>query len=227
LTLSLHDEHPDFWVFSKPSGISVNDNHNSSGFIALQKHALSVSQIHPVHRLDEGTSGLLLAAKHTEANRLLSIEFQNQRVEKVYVAVVRANPGTSPNKKQGWITGDMKPQRGGSWKLMRSRGNPATTYFQTESIGDRYRIALLAPKTGRTHQLRVAMKANATPIVGDERYGGEKADRLYLHACYLAFSYGEAAFQFTLPPEQKGLFAHIDQADFGARLAHFLHTSKR
>jgi len=223
---NIHTELDDLWVFTKPVNVSVNDEKNKAGFISQQKQLLGVDQIHPVHRLDSATSGLLLAAKHSEANRVFSRAFQNQEVEKVYIAIVRTKSGGQAKKKQGWIVGDMKPSRDGSWKLLRSQDNPARTYFVSESLGDRYRLALLYPITGKTHQLRVAMKANATPIVGDERYGGEQAERLYLHACYLGFSYQGSPHQYVLIPEMKGLFSKLEQKQLVARVEQFLNSVK-
>ena len=193
-------ETDDFWVFDKPAGLSVNDSEAGPGFISIQKQELGVRHIHPVHRLDAETSGLLLAAKNRAANKVLSKAFQERTMEKVYLAMIRARQGAKLKRKQGWVIGDMKPARNGAWMLLRTKENPAVTYFETASLGERYRLAILSPKTGKTHQLRVALKSNGTPIVGDRRYGGEEADRLYLHAYQLGFHFNGQRYVYRVAP---------------------------
>ena len=203
------EETDEFWVFNKPAGISVNDSESSTGYISLLKEALGVERIHPVHRLDKGTSGLLLAAKTPNANKLLSRAFLEGNVRKIYVAVVHSKIGQKPKKKQGWITGDMKPIRNGSWMLLRSKNNPAVTYFKMASLGERYRLVVLSLSTGKTHQIRVAMKSNSTPIIGDRRYGGEEADRMHLHAFELGFEMKGREFHYRLAPTSGEYFSEI------------------
>lgn len=199
-------ETPAFWVLDKPEGIAINDEGDSLGFISEFKAALGVAA-HPVHRLDKDTSGLLLVAKHAESNRVLSHAFQLQQVEKRYIAVVSSKGGAKPKKKQGWIKGDMEKSRNGSWKLCGRNNNPAITYFDSFSLGERRRLCVLQPKTGKTHQLRVAMKSLSMPIVGDTRYGGETSDRMYLHAAGLCFEYEGQEHRYCLAPRSGALFS--------------------
>lgn len=222
----VYAETEDFWVFNKPCGISVNDSDQNPGFISQQKSALGVELMHPVHRLDADTSGLLLVAKHAESNKALSNAFQKKEVEKTYLAIIRSKSGGKVTKKQGWIIGDMKPSRNGSWMLLRSKANPAITYFKTVSLGDRYRFAMLSPKTGKTHQLRVALKANGTPILGDKRYGGEQADRLYLHAYALTFHYSGKEYRYQLKPDLSEHFSEDVLDTIESDLAMFLSSQR-
>ena len=87
----------------------------------------------------------------------------------------------------------MGKARNGSYRLLRTLDNPAITRFWSRldtSFGER--LFLLKPHTGKTHQLRVAMKSLGAPIFGDTRYGGDEADRTYLHAWALEFNDGQA-----------------------------------
>lgn len=94
----------------------------------------------------------------------------------------------------------MERTRDGNWKLLRSRENPAITRFSSRSISSNLRLFILKPQTGRTHQLRVMMKALGSPIIGDERYGGTPAERGYLHALQLAFDWrGENIVVHNMP----------------------------
>jgi len=91
-----------------------------------------------------------------------------------------------------------------------SRENPAITQFFSSAAQPGQRLFLLKPKTGKTHQLRVALKSIGAPIAGDTLYGGddklEKFDRTYLHAYALEFTFGGQRQQFVSMPTQGDLF---------------------
>ncbi len=78
-----------------------------------------------MHRLDKGTSGLLLLAKSSEAAAKLAELFQNQQIQKFYLALT----DQKPKKKQGWVKGDMVQARRSAWKLTGTLSNPAVSYF--------------------------------------------------------------------------------------------------
>ena len=172
------------WIaLNKPSGASIHSENNITGFIANTERQLD-QKLWPVHRLDKVTSGILLVATSAEAAAHLSAQFADRTVGKYYLAV----SARKPIKKQGWIKGDMEKARNGCWKLARTLTNPAITQFVSHyNDSEKTRFYLLKPSTGKTHQLRVAMKSISAPIHGDTRYGGTDADRAYLHAYYLSF----------------------------------------
>jgi len=172
--------HPDWVVLYKPEGYSVQA-------LAAQ-YAPHFPAFHPVHRLDKETSGLWLIALTSEANKRLSPMFAEKTVQKHYLAVLEQK---KLKKKQGWVKGDMSPSRRKAWRLLKTMDNPAITQFFTQHLAhpDKagLRLAYLLPKTGKTHQLRVAMKANGSGIVGDDIYAALPAERLHLHAYRLQF----------------------------------------
>lgn len=153
-------------------------------------------RLYSVHRLDRVTSGLLMVAKSREAAQVLSQMLRDKRVCKYYVALA----ASKPLKKMGTIKGDMERSRRGQWMLTRGVENPAVTTFVSEALeaeGERrLRAFLLRPLTGRTHQLRVAMKALGAPVLGDPLYAkGASAGevRAYLHAAAVRLPTGCAA----------------------------------
>ncbi|WP_045859581.1 TIGR01621 family pseudouridine synthase [Teredinibacter purpureus] len=194
-------EQDTFIVVDKPIGLSVHGYPESvegeGNLTSRIREQFNDQALFPCHRLDRVTSGLLLFAKGKQANSDLSQLFQNKQIQKTYVAL----SSKKPSKKQGMIKGDMKTSRGGDWILRRTMQNPAITQFFSYGLGNSKRLFVLKPHTGKTHQLRVAMKSLGTPIVGDERYGGEKADRCYLHAQHLSFSLNGQPYTFTSEPE--------------------------
>lgn len=176
------DEH--VYVVNKAPGIGFHREGDVPGIMDMLREDLGDDALWPVHRLDRMTSGLLVVARSAEVASQLAAAFMGHQVEKYYLAVAAGKP----KKKQGLIKGDMVKGRGGAWRLQLSQENPAVTQFFCFSLSPGYRLYVLRPRTGKTHQLRVAMKSLSTPILGDELYGGEPADRGYLHAYSLSFT---------------------------------------
>lgn len=191
----------DFIVVNKGPGIGMHDEAGEPGLVNLVRADTGL-ELYPVHRLDKMTSGLVLLARTPEANRALSMAFAERRVSKQYLAL----SDRKPKKKQGWVKGDMQKGRGGSWMLARTLDNPAISWFDSVAVREGLRLYRIKPQTGKTHQIRVAMKSIGAPILGDERYGGTAADRGYLHAWRLSFSLADEAFDFVSPPEAGSLF---------------------
>jgi tRNA pseudouridine32 synthase/23S rRNA pseudouridine746 synthase len=201
MTLKLVFDHADFLVLDKPSGISFHSEFEP-GVVALAEAQFGL-KLYAVHRLDKGTSGLLLLAKSSEAAAKLSELFQNQQIQKFYLALT----DQKPKKKQGWVKGDMVQARRSAWKLTSTLANPAVSYFVSAFYAVEGRRAFLVkPFTGKTHQVRVALKSVSAAILGDELYQGSAADRLCLHAYALYFSCGATQLKLVLPPS--------DGADF-------------
>ncbi len=175
------------------------------GLIAHLKKDLCCDNIFPVHRLDKVTSGLLICAKTSAAASELSQLFQQRKIEKYYLAI----SDLKPKKKQGAIVGDMEKGRRGAWKLCHTKANPAITQFFSYHLGAGKRLFLLKPKTGKTHQLRVALKSLGSPIIGDRLYAHPQVLPLgiYLHAYSLSFTYQNTDYQYTVEPSDWGLEA--------------------
>ncbi|MBJ7537693.1 TIGR01621 family pseudouridine synthase [Marinomonas sp. C1424] len=195
----------DFWVIRKSPGMSFHADSDELG--VMQSLALSYPQqrFFPVHRLDKMTSGLLVVACHAKAAAQFGVLFERHEVEKRYLAL----SNRKPKKKQGTIKGGMKPSRRGQWMLTKNAENFAVTQFFSSSFQG-FRVFLLRPLTGKTHQIRVALKSLGAPIFGDVRYGGDRADRGYLHAYALQFDWqGEAKRFIDLPFEGECFSAEL------------------
>lgn len=197
--------HADFLLVDKPAGLSF---HSEQGEGLVARVAREQGEpLYPVHRLDKETSGLLLLARSSTAAATLSALFASQQIDKFYLALSVGKPA----QKQGWVKGDMQPARGGSYKLLKTMQDPAVSYFISAGLSDvalpvGSRLFLVKPWTGRTHQIRVALKSMSAAIAGDSRYGGVSADRMYLHAYALRFYYQQQLVQIVLPPEQGAWF---------------------
>lgn len=195
--------HPDFLVTLKPAGVSFHTEGEVPGYVALVKALTGEPGLHPVHRLDRITSGLVIFARHADAAREFGRMFEAGEVAKCYLALSDHKPA----KKQGWVKGAMLKARAGCWRLAREGELRCATQFFSFSAADGLRLFVLRPLTGRTHQLRVALKSLGAPILGDARYGGSPADRGYLHAYALRFTWQDVCYDFVERPVEGALFA--------------------
>lgn len=197
--------HPDFILINKHPDVSV---HKDDGDVMLTQEVARASgdeHLYLVHRLDKMTSGLLLLARNQQAASELSQLFANREVEKFYLAI----GSKKPKKKQGLVKGDMERSRRASWKLVASQDNPAVTQFFSLAGEPGERLFLCKPHTGKTHQIRVALKSVGSPIEGDPIYNpSSDADRGYLHAFAIKFIYAGEEYSFVCNPND-----HIDMGD--------------
>lgn len=205
-------QHQDFIIINKPYNLSVHRDDNQHSLMDIVAEQVSLPQLWLVHRLDKATSGLLILAKHALAAAQLGQLFAEHKIEKHYIAL----SASKPKKKQGLIIGDMVKTRNGNWKLSHQRNNPAITRFYSYGCENGLRLFHLLPQTGKTHQLRVAMKSLGSPILGDHRYGStlsEAIDRTYLHAYALKFNYQNQPILIQHFPEEGKYFKQSDIVD--------------
>jgi len=185
-------------VLNKPSGIAVHGGSGiSHGVIELLRHARpDLKELALAHRIDRETSGCLVMAKRRSALRQLHERFREGTVEKNYLALVVGN----------WQLGEqlidaplhVQNRKNGERYVVVSgkHGKPAQTRVSLSRNYGKYSLLLCAPLTGRTHQIRVHLDHTEHPILGDERYGDDDANRkakkfglkrLFLHAQSIAF----------------------------------------
>ncbi|MCG6402788.1 TIGR01621 family pseudouridine synthase [Vibrio fluvialis] len=192
--------HTDFLLINKHPNVSVHKDDDDTMLLQEVAKQSGDAQLYLVHRLDKMTSGILLLARHAQAASELSKAFAERQVEKFYLAL----GSKKPKKKQGLISGDMERSRRASWKLLASQTNPAVTQFFSLAAEPGERLFLCKPYTGKTHQIRVALKSIGSGIVGDPIYNaGNQADRGYLHAFALRFPYAGETYQWLCDPRHQ------------------------
>lgn len=151
-----------------------------------------------VHRLDRGTSGVMICAKNPDTLAFFQKQFSSRKVKKNYVALIIGE--INPPEAIIDIPIERNPKDPKRFKAS-SNGKPAKTSYKTVRSfvkkGTQFNLLELMPKTGRTHQLRVHLAYMKHPIVGDDFYDGAKADRLYLHA---------RSLEITLPGGERRVF---------------------
>lgn len=210
IEILLEDE--DLFAVNKPAGVlTVQGRHGGRPLREMIAKLAGIDQtLLLVHRLDRGTSGVLLFAKTTQAQRHLSLQFQHRTVEKEYLAIVR---GTT-DEDGGLIEALLAPHSRVTGKMIvkERKGKASRTRWRVEErFGDCATLVRCWPLTGRQHQIRVHLAHIGFPLLVDKLYGRTEAfylssmkpgyrpntrrderpliDRLTLHAEVLVFDH--------------------------------------
>ena len=174
-------------VINKPSGLAVQGGTNTSKHVDGMLEALKFENNEKpklVHRIDKETSGILVLARNRKSADELTKAFREKKINKTYLALVRG----CPEPREGIIEYNLK--KVGEKMEVVDDGQKALTQIKVlDNVGKKFALVEAHPLTGRTHQIRVHLEAIGTPIVGDDKYFGEKREhfqqiqnKLYLHA---------------------------------------------
>ena len=195
----VHDD-DDLVVIDKPVGVAAHpaagwDGPTVLGALAGAGFRISTSgaaeRAGIVHRLDVGTSGLMVVAKSERAYTELKRQFHDREVDKIYHAVVQGHPDPF----SGTIDAPIGRHPSSSWKFaITADGKPSVTHYETLEAMRSATLLEVHLETGRTHQIRVHMAAQRHPCVGDLLYGADPVlatraglERQWLHAMKLGF----------------------------------------
>lgn len=213
----VHDD-DDIVVIDKPVGVAAHPSVGWEGPTVLGALAAAGFRISTsgaaeragiVHRLDAGTSGLMVVAKSEHAYTVLKRAFHDRTVEKIYHAVVQGHP----DPLTGTIDAPIGRHPRSDWKFaVVAGGKPSVTHYETIEAFPSASLLEIHLETGRTHQIRVHMAAQRHPCVGDAMYGADPAlsarlglTRQWLHAVQLSFAHpatGEwVTFTTTYPAD--------------------------
>jgi 23S rRNA pseudouridine1911/1915/1917 synthase len=229
-------EDPDVVVVDKPAGLVVHPGAGqrsgtlAAGLVARYPEIAELGSLpgagaeRPgiVHRLDKGTSGLLVVARSPLAYQRLVADLAGRRVERRYLALVAG----SLDADEGVVDAPLgRSNRDPTKVALNAAGRPARTHYRVEGrYGAPVPATLLACRleTGRTHQIRVHMAAIGHPVVGDARYGAActwrplGGQRPFLHAGALAFAHPRSgaalAFEAPLPADLAGVLGCMTPA---------------
>ena len=189
-------EDEDLLVVDKPAGVVVHPARGHRGGTLSQALAGRAAggpdpwRAGIVHRLDRGTSGLLVVAKSDAVHRALKAALSARRIEREYLALVEGRPAARSGTIDAPIGRDRRHRERVSTETDAPR--EATTDFVVERALPRSTLLRVRLRTGRTHQIRAHLEAIGHPVVGDPVYGGREAyglERQFLHAARLAFDH--------------------------------------
>ncbi|MDX8390747.1 MAG: RluA family pseudouridine synthase [Mariprofundaceae bacterium] len=176
-------EDSDILVVNKTVGIAVHGGSGHAvGVIEGLRRKMGLSELRLAHRLDRDTSGCLLMAKHLPALRQLTEAFRNRQMQKSYLAWVSGHPfpyaGRFSNRLLKGVV------RSGERMIVDSKdGKEAITDYQTLLLGEYdgwpFSLLVLAPESGRTHQLRVQLQTDGHSILGDPKYAERQELRAF------------------------------------------------
>lgn len=224
IPITIVHEDDDLIVVNKPAGMVVHPAAGVSGGTLANALAFHFQQLSTaggvarpgiVHRLDKGTSGLLVVAKTEIAHENLADQFRDREVFKSYLALVHGQVEHRRGEIDQPIARD--PRNRTRMAIVRA-GRPSLSLYRIRERFDRFTLLDVELKTGRTHQIRVHLAWLKHPVVGDEVYGGgrdktvsdprirgaiAKLNRQFLHAAQLGFRHPRTAermvFNAALP----------------------------
>ncbi len=208
-------EDKDCLVINKPAGLLTHSKgaFNPEATVATfmksyWKGSDSSDRLGIVHRLDRATSGVIICAKTEKSLTYLQKQFSSRNAKKSYYAIVVS--GLEPTEAIIDMPIARNPRAPKTFHAS-SLGKPAQTHYKIIKEVGNYSLVELKPVTGRTHQLRVHLAHLKHPIVGDQFYKGEPADRLYLHAESLQLQLPnglQKTFSVPLPSEFEEWLSH-------------------
>ncbi len=201
-------EDDDMIVANKPAGIEVDGPSADTLLKRVQAKLASEGKApHAVlcHRLDTGTSGLILLAKNSRAEQFLTSAIKTRSIEKRYLCVTFGRPQPPAALMHDYL---LKDADRGIVKIVNSPAGGAKeviTGYETLAVSGRLALLEVELVTGRTHQIRAHLAHIGCPILGDSKYGNNAANR-ELHFKYQALCAWELLFPAQIDDEQ---FAHL------------------
>lgn len=209
-------EDEDIFVVNKPAPLPTQSSERQRGdtLEARMLPMLGGRSFRPTNRLDKGTSGLMLVAKHAQAQAILQKQLHSPSFVREYLAVVEGIPVPS----EGVIDAPIGKADGPTVKReVRADGKESRTHYRTLETQNGLSLVRLRLDTGRTHQIRVHMAHIGCPVFGDFLYGTESErlpGRFALHSAFVSFVHpvtGEVlSFEQPLPAELSALIGQKD-----------------
>ena len=208
-------EDDDLLVVDKPAGLAVHpcagswDDSLGARLVHYYRQIGLDADFHPVHRLDKGTSGLMVVAKHPAAQHILTGQLHSGGFLRSYLAVCEGLPFPAA----GIIDAPLgRTDDSYIRQCVRPDGKPARTHYEALSHNDRFSLLRMVLETGRTHQIRVHMAHLGHPLAGDFLYGTEDPElisRPALHSARLElthpFTEERLSFDSPLPADMERL----------------------
>lgn len=227
LTVVYNDD--DIVVIDKPVGCAAHPSPGWTGPTvvgALMAAGYTITTSGPaeragiVHRLDAGTSGLMIVAKNERAYLALKEMFRSHQIEKTYHALVQGHMDPATGTVDAPI--DRHPKEDHRFAVVAS-GKESITHYEVIEFYRAVSLVKVELETGRTHQIRVHFSAVGHPLVGDNVYGADpvlakkmQMSRPWLHALELRFNHPVSAIPLTLrapyPPDLKSSLALLSEA---------------
>ena len=182
-------ENSDFIILDKWSGIATQGGSKIN--ISIDDIIKNISpKYNLVHRLDRETSGLLIIAKNLQTTKIFGKLFKEQLISKIYFAICQGTPHNKESEVKLLIEN----------KKNLNKSSNSLTRYKVYQTNKNFSTLLFAPRTGKTHQIRLVAKHLGTPIVGDTKYNKmikNNTETLKLNACSLKFEINNKNYEFS------------------------------
>ncbi len=200
-----------FIAFNKPAGIPVQPDLTKDKDLISLAEIYAKSNLFLVHRLDRPVSGVVLFAKTSNAQNILSEGLRSGTVQKTYLAVVQNPPPQEEGVLEHYISKDSRSKRAVVVQEGNKHAQKAVLHYRILGKSEHYYLLEIVPQTGRFHQIRCQLAAIGCPVKGDVKYGARRknSDRsIHLHAWKLAFSHpvDQSRVDITAPLPQEPLW---------------------
>ena len=191
VNLTLLHKEPGFVAVDKPSGVpsdATREGRRGTVTDLLKRQLPKSRYLEPVHRLDKGTSGIILISLKPSFTKMLMKQFRERTIQKTYMAVVNGSPHPASGRLEQLLVKHASDPR--KMRVVKADGKRAVTDYRVIKVNNTHGFALveITIHTGRRHQIRVQFAQMGFPVAGDWLYGRKSnAPRLMLHACRLQF----------------------------------------
>ena len=195
-------------AFNKPSTMPVQSDKTGDKALLDLAEIYCKSAVYLIHRLDRPASGVALFAKNKKALAHLNQQFQDRKIEKTYLAVVKNRPSKDKDTLVHFLKKNGKSNSSKVVEEQSSGSKKAELSYELIGSIDNYHLLKIELKTGRHHQIRAQLAAIDCPIKGDVKYGFRRGNRdrsIHLHAWKLGFEHPVSTEKVILevaPPDE-------------------------
>ncbi len=219
-------EDADIMVIDKPRGVlchPAGGDYTDNIIARVQKYLYEKKEWDPsesiftpalANRLDRNTSGLILAAKNSDALRFLNEKIKTHEIEKYYLALVEGTPPKVADTVTSYLTKNEKTNMVSVFENYTPGSKKIITEYRVVKSGEGRSLLEINLKTGRTHQIRAQLAALGMPVVGDGKYGTAKGRSRQMLCSYRLY------FNF----ETAGRFSHLSHAEFISKKCDFINS---
>ena len=179
-------------AFNKPATLTVQSDKTGDKALIDLAEIYCKSRLSLIHRLDRPASGIVLFAKTKKATQSLNAQFQDRKIAKKYLAVVKNKPLQSSGELVHYLRKNGKANRTSAFEKEVAHSKAAILKYKIIGSIENYHLLEIDLITGRHHQIRSQLSAIGCPIKGDVKYGfkrGNKDRSIHLHAWKLAFKH--------------------------------------
>lgn len=179
-------------AFNKPAGIPVQSDKTGDTSLLLLAQAYTQKNLELIHRIDRPASGVVLLSKASGALISLNKQFQDRKVAKTYLAIVKNKPVEDKASLTHFLQKNEKQNRSVAYDKEIAHSKKAELTYEIIGSSDNYHLLKIDLHTGRHHQIRAQLAAIGSPIKGDAKYGFKRSnpDRsINLHAWKIAFQH--------------------------------------